>query len=520
MKRYLPIMILLFFALSSLAASSYPDLANVGPIGESVLPLEAEAIDAFLDAWRNEVQPTTSSLLEQLEEKIEEYDWQLQQLSDVVGIQEAQLEFSLSQGRPTWGVSATPYTYNDMTVQSGLSPVIRTKSHSFQVGGTLTDTFSSGATLQLSANQKSSYSMNSTKDAWTQTPTVSLSLRQPLWIGEGLVDLSYQDKQVEKQRIALSDAIYSKDGLQRALILQNIRLLLLRQSLLENRYILSERVSLADTARKRAKDDLDEGLISRQAYESSQLAYQQSLSAYQAVNRELDTLSVTLKRVWQDDLPPQVSISDFNPVSLIEHGYDLESLLSRYLSQDTAYQQALLEMQKASIDSGMFSVQDAPALQMSFQLSPFYSPSDGNTFFSSFGELFSDADPQMTFSIAFSATDLFRKSSSLQQSLAQEALDSAKAGLELAYAEAEDTIQEMEQEIAGYLSDLGVQLADYRLKEALLFSEQIRFEASISDKQSLLQRELDWYQAAFTVLGTLRELEFLYLQMRLQGLLE
>ncbi len=516
-------MILLLSALSSLAASSYPDLTPVDLAGESELPLEAEAIDAFLDTWREEAHPTTSSLLEQLETKLKENDWQLQQLSDVVGIQEAQLEFSLSQGRPTWGVSATPYTYNDMTVQTGASPpapsVVRTKSHSFQVGGTLTDTLSTGATLQLSANQKSSYSMTSTKDAWTQTPTVSLSLRQPLWIGEGLVDLSYQDKQVEKQRIALSDAIYSKDGLQRALILQNIRLLLLRQSLLENRYILSARVSLADTARKRAKEDLDEGLISRQAYESSQLAYQQSLSAYQAVNRELDTLSVTLKRVWEDDLPPQVSVTDFNPVSLMENGYDLEALFSRYLSQDTAYQQALLEMQKATIETGMFSVQDAPALQLSFQMSPFYSPSDGNSFFSSFGELFSDANPQMTFSIAFSATDLFRKSSSLQQSLAQEALDSAKAGLEIAYAEAEDTVQEIEQEIVGYLSDLGVQLADYRLKEALLSSEQIRFEASISDKQSLLQRELDWYQAAFTVLGTLRELEFLYLQMRLQGLL-
>lgn len=511
-------MILLLSALSSLAASSYPDLTPVDFAGESALPLEAESIDVFLDTWRDETHPTTFSLLEQLEIKLKEHDWQLQQLSDVVGIQEAQLEFSLSQGKPTWGVSATPYTYNDMTVQTGAVPT-RTKSHSFQVGGTLTDTLSTGATLQLSANQKSSYSMTSMKDAWTQTPSVSLSLRQPLWIGDGLVDLSYQDKQVEKQRIALSDAIYSKDGLQRALILQNIRLLLLRQSLLENRYILSERVSLADTARKRAKNDLDEGLISRQAYESSQLAYQQSLSAYQAVNRELDTLSVTLKRVWQDDLPPQVSVSDFNPVSLIDNGYDLEALLSRYLSQDTAYQQALLEVQKATIDSGMFSVQDAPSLQLSFQMSPFYSPSDGNSFFSSFSELFSDADPQMTFSVAFSATDLFRKSSSLQQALAQKALDSAKAGLELAYAEAEDTVQAMKQEVAGYLSDLGVQLADYRLKEALLSSEQIRFEASISDKQSLLQRELDWYQAAFTVLDTLRELEFRYLQMRLQGLL-
>ncbi len=516
MKRHLSIAMLLLFALSSLAASSYPDLTKVGLVMDTVPSLEAEAIDAFFATWTNEAQPTTSSLLEQLEAKLQAQDWQLQQLTDVVGIQEAQLEFSLSQGRPTWGVSATPYAYNDMTIQTAPT---RTKSHSFQVGGTLSDTLSTGATVQLSATQKSSYSMTSSKDTWTQTPSVSVSLRQPLWIGEGLVDLSYQDKQVEKQRIALSDAQYSKDGLKKALILQNIRLLLLRQSLLENRYILSERVSLADTAKKRAKNDLDEGLISRQVYESNQLAYQQSLSAYQAVNRELDNLTVTLERVWQEELPAQVSLSAFNPVSLMENGYDLEALLSRYLAQDTAYQQALLEMQKATIESGMFSVQDAPAFQLSFQLSPFYAPSDGNTFFSSFSELFSGSDPQVSFSIAFSATDLFRKSSSLQQSLAQKSLSSAKAGLELAYDEAEDTVNTLKHEISGYLFDLGVQLADYQLKEAMLSSEQIRFEASISDKLSLAQRELDWYQAAFTVIGTLRELEFLYLQMSLQGLL-
>ncbi len=264
---------------------------------------------------------------------------------------------------------------------------------------------------------------------------------------------------------------------------------------------------------------MDEGLISRQEYERNQLAYQQSLSAFQAVNRELDNLTVTLERVWQDELPAQVSLSSFNPVSLMEDDYDIDGLLSRYLAQDTAYQQALLEMQKATLDSGMFSISDAPSLQLSFQMSPFYSPSDGNTFFSSFSELFSDADPQLTFSIAFSATDLFRKSSTLQQSIAQKSLDSAKAGLELAYAEAEDTVNALKHEISGYLFDLGVQLAEYQLKEAMLSSEQIRFEASITDKLSLEQKQLDLYQAAFTVLGTLRELEFLYLQMRLQGLL-
>ncbi len=106
MKRHLPIVILLLFTTSFLAASSYPDLGNVGgPVGgDTTLSLEREAIDAFLNTWKNEAHPTTSSLLGgQLEAKIEENDWQLQQLSDVVGIQEAQLEFSLSQGRPTWG---------------------------------------------------------------------------------------------------------------------------------------------------------------------------------------------------------------------------------------------------------------------------------------------------------------------------------------------------------------------------------------------------------------------------------
>ena len=42
-------MILLLSALSSLAASSYPDLTPVDFAGESALPLEAESIDVFLD---------------------------------------------------------------------------------------------------------------------------------------------------------------------------------------------------------------------------------------------------------------------------------------------------------------------------------------------------------------------------------------------------------------------------------------------------------------------------------------
>ncbi|NLK05163.1 MAG: TolC family protein, partial [Spirochaetales bacterium] len=218
--------------------------------------------------------------------------------------------------------------------------------------------------------------------------------------------------------------------------------------------------------------------------------------------------------------PGEVSVSPgFDPFSLAKYTEDTQTLLERYLAKSASYQSALLELRSATLDSGYYSLSDAPQLQLSFSLSPYYTGSNSNGFFNSFSELFSDGDPALSFSIGFSATDLFRRSSALQQKSAELALLGSKAKVEQAYEQASDDLDLLVQEIRSYLIDLLIQLEEYQLKRAIYEAEQIRFEANLIDSSALKQKELDWYQAAFTVLSTLRELELRSMQMQLLGLL-
>ncbi len=77
----------------------------------------------------------------------------------------------------------------------------------------------------------------------------------------------------------------------------------------------------------------------------------------------------------------------------------------------------------------------------------------------------------------------------------------------------------IQQDIVTYRMNLILQLREYENKQVVLETEQIRFGAGVSDASMLRQKELDVMQAAFTVLGTLRELEYLYVRMQLSGLL-
>ncbi len=155
----------------------------------------------------------------------------------------------------------------------------------------------------------------------------------------------------------------------------------------------------------------------------------------------------------------------------------------------------------AILDSGFYSLSDAPHVQLSFQLSPFYTPANATSFFES-----------------FSATDLFRRSSDLQQQSARSALSAAKAKVEQTY-DAAAQVRAMQQDIVTYRMNLILLLREYENKQVVLETEQIRFGAGISDASRLWQKELDAMQAASTALSTLRELEYLYVRMQLSGLL-
>lgn len=439
------------------------------------------------------------------------------QLAAVVAIQQAQLDYAHENRKPKIGFSATPYSYSDTTIPSGPGTT-RTQKHTISVGSTFTQNLPNGGSVNLSVKQSSTYE-GFTSSAWTQTPSVSVSVSQPLWVGETMLDTGYQAKQLEKQQLALETAQGSYQALSKTMVLQNLRLLVLRQNLLENRYLVSERASLAYDMVVRAQEDLKQGLISAQAYESRLLSYYQSVSAHQNLSYEITELEKTLALTWGDELPQGLILSQFSLESMLEQAGAEDVMLSRYLLTDTDYQKAVNELRSATLDSGFYSPSDAPQVQLSFQLSPFYTPANATSFFQSFSAMFSDSKPILSFSIGFSATDLFRRSSDLQQQSARSALYAAKAKVEQAYNNAEAEVRALQQDMQVFRMNLNLQLREYDYKQVALETERIRFGAGLSDASMLRQKELDAMQASFTALGTLRELEYLYIQMQLSGLL-
>lgn len=513
MKNILLTTLMLSALLFPLGAA-YPDFSTKSSFTLPEVAFSSPSLDPFLTKWTNPDINSLSSLREQLEREVEANSLDLDQLQYVVSLQKAQLDFAKQSARPKLGVNATPYSYTDSRpMGSPTSP----KTQSFSVGGTLTQSLPTAGTLSVGVKQSSSYNID--KSAWTQTPSVTVSLLQPLFVGSSLLQPSYQKDQLEKQTIKFSSATLQADSLKRTLVVQNARLLHLRQSLFENRFLIGERALLAEQAVRKASLDLEQGLISRQTYENRLISYYQLAASYDELESELNNLNATLQKTYTGNPPGEVSVSPaFDPFSLAKHTEDKQMLQQRYLAKSAAYQGALLELRSATLDSGYYALSDAPQLQLSLSLSPYYVGSEKN-YFSSFSELFSDADPALSFSIGFSATDLFRRSSALQQKSAELALLGSKAKVEQAFEQASDELDLLVKEVRAYLIDLLIQLEEYQLKRAIYEAEQIRFEANLVDSNSLKQKELDWYQAAFAVLATLRELELRSLQMQVLGLL-
>ncbi|MEA5107177.1 MAG: TolC family protein [Sphaerochaeta associata] len=509
-------LILLITSLVSLPLlAAYPDLSVQGPPLLSLPGLEEQNLEDFLSVWSPYQGPSLQSLAPTLQTLVQETSLDAKQLATVVAIQQAQLDFALENRKPKIGISATPYSYTDTSIAGG-SP--RTQKHTFSVGSSLTQNLSTGGSVNLSVKQSSAYE-GFTTSAWTHTPSVSLSVSQPLWVGETMLDTGYQAKQLEKQQLALQTTQGSYKALSSAMVLQNLKLLALRQNLMENRYLIAERANLAYEQVQRAEEDLKQGLISAQAYESRLLSYYQSVSVYQNLNHEIAELEKTLTLTWADALPKDLTLTQFNLESMIDQATKTDVMLTRYLLEDADYQKAVKELRSATLDSGFYALSDAPQIQLSFQLSPFYSPAANTSFFESFSSMFSDSKPLLSFSIGFSATDLFRRSSDLQQNSAEQALLSAKAKVEQAYKNAEAEVRAIQQDMLTYRMNLILQLKEYEHKQVALETEQIRYSAGISDSSAVRQKELDVMQAAFTVLGTLRELEYLFLRLSLSGML-
>ncbi|MBI9095374.1 MAG: hypothetical protein JEY71_10870 [Sphaerochaeta sp.] len=123
-----------------------------------------------------------------------------------------------------------------------------------------------------------------------------------------------------------------------------------------------------------------------------------------------------------------------------------------------------------------------------------------------------------TYESTFSASDLFRSTSKLSSTLSGEGVLQAKKEVEKARQDLVTTIEEIQRNAEGLLLNLFVALNEFQLKENAVEVERIRSSVGLANESSIRAKELAWYEAAFTVLQTLRELRLIALDLEGSGL--
>lgn len=518
--------VIVLLASLPLAASSYPTLTGSYDLKASeIVPLQLDALLSFLTEWQDPSLPTFTYADQRLKEALEKENLSLEQLQGLYRMQSEQLAFQVrDQGfivalssSPLYSLSRTP----NFTATTPPSTTFDTK-HTLAVGGSVTKKLGTGGTAVLNVKESSTYVLNSsasTKWSWTHTPSVGLTVNQPLWIGDGFLDTGYGSKKLEKQGIEVLKAKLSVDQLKSGLVSQGNGLLVLLQSLLESRFLLGEQLLLEQVTLKDAQLDLEKGRISRNAYEAKTLVLNQLGYSLSEIDRQIEGVRSSLAQLWGDEAyPTQISLDPKMLSSVPDILFDSQLLLSHLLEKDPAYAQALGKLRSAELDRMMKSPSDAPMLTLSLQYSPYYAPGDGTGFFSSIGELFTGSEPTFSLSVGFSASDLFRSTTKLSSTLADEGLLQAKAEVEKARQTLETQVEQTQRDVQGLLLSLTVALNDYQLKENAVEVERIRSSVGLANESTIRIKELDRFKAAFTVLQTLRQLCLIALDLEGSGI--
>lgn len=172
------------------------------------------------------------------------------------------------------------------------------------------------------------------------------------------------------------------------------------------------------------------------------------------------------------------------------------------LENDASYALALGKLRSAELDAKLKNPSDAPMLNVSLQYAPVFEPT---------------YEPTFSISVGFSATDLFRSTSKLSSSLASEVLLQARKEVEKAKQDIAIKIEETQRSVEGLLLNLSVGLNDFQMKENAVEVERIRSSVGLANESSIRAKELAWYEAAFTVLQTLRELRLIALDLEGSG---
>ncbi len=523
MKKYLLLMLNILLTVGFLfAATSYPSLDVQYQIeNEDEVVLNQESLKTFIQQWQDDSLPTLAEAEKDLRKSLIEGNYDLEQLESLYRIQQQQIQYQEREQGFKFGLSSQPlYSISRSVNQSPTGGF--DISNTFGIGASISKKLGTGAVATLSASQKSSLVKNSASGAlwaWTHTPSASLTFNQPLWVGEGLIDSSYSKKQLEKLQISADSAKLSFDQLLAALVSQGNSQLSALQALKESRFLLGEQLIIENSAIMDAKKDLEDGRISRNAYEARVLGLNQIRYSLTEIESQIEAIQNSLATLWKSgDYPKQVIVDSKFFESLPPILFDKQKLVEILLEKDYAYKQALDNLRSAELDAMLMSPSDAPMLNLSFQIYPLYTPSLGANFFTSFDDLFTSSNAIYSFSIGFSASDFSRSTTKLSSALASEAVLQAKIEVESARDDLEKKVDEIQRNIKGLLLNLSIAQNDFEQRTNAIEVERIRFEIGLANESSIKAKEISWYDSAFIILQTLRELELISLDLSASGI--
>ena len=332
---------------------------------------------------------------------------------------------------------------------------------------------------------------------------------------------------LKKAKLEKSGIEESRSAAKRALLLQSLTTLQLRQNVLENRWIAGESLGLIQLELDKLSEDLELGIVSRDDIRRKELEYEQTLARLEDLERNLRELNGSLAQLLGDQIEsftkfiviPDNELLAFYTVyekPLVEN----PSVYNEILQNDDAYLEAQRALKIVELDERSGSPADALRLGVQFGITPAYLSSyTGNTnFLTAFSDLFSGAaPPAISVGVTLSAPDLTRDQKQLTQKLLKEQKYQAVLKVKEVAGSVRTEFEDLSHRITSARNAIALNYEVYNLARRDVESEQILFEAGFSSEEQMHRRLLTMYTEAFTLLSSLRNLELLAIELELQS---
>ena len=420
---------------------------------------------------------------------------------------------------PKFSLVNTPqvplYGYRNNTSQSGTPPVTATiESHTIGISGGIKQQLSTAGSLDLSLSNSSTYSqvVGITPWGWKQSPSATLSLSQPLFINEKIIDFSYAKTSLERQKEKQLMAMRTLEHTQDSLSLSAITLLHTYQSLKETRWALVQEALLNEAAVEDSKYNLTLGLVSENQLTLQINGYKQLLLQIDELDNEIASLesSLTSFGLVQTNggfALPEITYNDilyvlsFSGNKLINS----EQIFQKALLNDEDYMSSLSNVRDAQAAIDLGNPADAPIISISMNYSPFISATNGADFAQSFNDIFSASTKQnLSVSVSLIANDLSRSLSKSTKALAQEQLIQAQLALDDAREQVIETIRSMQSTINTALEKVKINTSSYEMAKETVEIEKIKESVGQSDEETIKRAEIAMYRSAFSLLSSIR----------------